>query len=154
MHPITKLIICSVLLMDFTFKDNYEAEVIDVTDGDTITILTSDNQQVKIILEGIDCPEMKQDFEYKAKQATIELCYRKKVIIQTTGKDRYGRTLAYVYVGDLCVNKELLKQGMAWHYKKYNSDPELAALEDKSREMKLGLWSQDNLMPPWEWRKK
>jgi len=133
-------IVFSILLSTSAFT----ALVIGVTDGDTIVVLTGDKEQIKIRLEGIDCPEYKQDFGYKAKQATSNLCFNKEVRIEKSGVDQYGRTLAFVYVGDICVNKELLKLGMAWHYKHYNKDPELARLEDNARAAKVGLWSQPN----------
>jgi endonuclease YncB( thermonuclease family) len=142
------------LTFAFIASDTFNAKVIGITDGDTIVVLTSDNQQIKIRLEGIDCPEMKQDFGNKAKQATSDLCYGKRVSIHKSGTDRYGRTLAYVYVEDRCINKELLKLGMAWHFKKYNSDQELAQLEIDARERKVGIWSQQDPIAPWDFRKK
>lgn len=139
----------------FLFQQEiFQAKVIGITDGDTIIVLTKDKKQVKIRLEGIDCPEMKQDFGTKAKQATSDRCFGKQVSIHKSGVDRYGRTLAYVYVGDKCINKELLKLGMAWHFKKYNGDQELAQLEILAREKKVGLWSQQDPIAPWDWRKK
>ena len=118
------LFIC--IAFSFIAFETFNAKVIGITDGDSITVLTEDKQQIKIRLEGIDCPEMKQEFGTKAKQATSDLCFGKDVAIQKTGVDRYGRTLAIVYVGDICVNKRLIELGMAWHFKKYNSDQELA----------------------------
>lgn len=141
-------LILSILLSTSTFT----AIVIGVTDGDTIVILTKGKKQIKVRLEGIDCPEFKQDFGYKAKQATSDLCFNKEVRIEKSGEDQYGRTLAFVYVGDICVNKELLKLGMAWHYKHYNKDPELARIEDNARAAKVGLWSQPNPVAPWDFR--
>ena len=141
-------LIFSILLSSSTFT----GLVIGVTDGDTIVVLTGDKEQIKIRLEGIDCPEYKQDFGYKAKQATSNLCFNKEVRIEKSGVDQYGRTLAFVYVGDICVNKELLKLGMAWHYKHYNKDPELARLEERARAAKIGLWSQPNQVAPWDFR--
>jgi endonuclease YncB( thermonuclease family) len=70
------------------------------------------------------------------------------------GEDRYGRTLGYVFVGDVCVNQELLKLGLAWHYKYYNKNPELAKLEEQAKSAKIGLWSQPNPVAPWEFRRK
>ncbi|MBN1184980.1 MAG: thermonuclease family protein [Bacteroidales bacterium] len=147
---------CFILCLNFLFlvPDIFNAKVIGITDGDTIVVLTENFQQVKIRLEGIDCPEMKQDFGTKAKQATSELCYDKRVIIHKSGTDRYGRTLAYVYIGDKCINKELLKLGMAWHFKRYNSDKELALLETQAREQKVGLWAQQDPIAPWDFRVK
>lgn len=127
-------------------------KVIRVVDGDTIVVLTSQNQQIKIRLEGIDCPEHNQAFGSKAKQVTSDLCFGKQVRIVESGKDRYGRTLAYVYAGDICVNEELLKQGMAWHYKKYNQDENLSQLEQTARINRVGLWSMKNPVAPWDFR--
>jgi endonuclease YncB( thermonuclease family) len=140
------------LLLAFGGFQSFTAKVVGVTDGDTIVVLTSDKQQIKIRLEGIDCPESNQDYGNRAKQATVNLCFEKEVIIKKTGEDRYGRILAYVYFGDLCINKQLLSLGMAWHYKQYNKDQELARLELDAREKKIGLWTQPNSIPPWDWR--
>ena len=57
-------------------------------------------------------------------------------------------------MGNLNVNKELLRQGMAWHYKYFNKDEELAELEQEAREKKIGLWSQPNPSAPWDFRRK
>lgn len=128
-------------------------KVIRITDGDTIVILTEDKQQVKVRLDGIDCPESSQDFGTRAKQATSDLCFGKEVRIEKSGEDRYGRTLGFVYVGNVGVNKELLRQGMAWHYKYYNKDQEYAKLETDAQKAKVGLWSQPNPTPPWDFRR-
>ena len=140
----------SILLSSSTFT----AIVVGITDGDTIVVLTGAKEQIKVRLEGIDCPEFKQDFGYKAKQATSNLCFNKEVRIEESGEDQYGRTLAFVYVEDICVNKELLKLGMAWHYKHYNKDPELARLEGNARAAKVGLWSQPNFVAPWDFSRR
>jgi micrococcal nuclease len=147
-------ILSSILFLLFLSANTFTAKVIRIIDGDSIVILTSQNEKVYVRLEGIDCPEKKQDFGEQAKQATSGLCFGKMVRIEKTGRDRYGRMLANVYVGNLCVNKELLRLGMAWHFKKYNHDPELAELELKARKAKVGLWSRKGALPPWEKRKK
>jgi len=144
----------SFLLLFCSLSNSFNAKVVGIHDGDSITVLTSSNQQIKVRLEGIDCPELKQDYGQKAKQYTSSLCFQKQVRVEITGKDRYGRTLAFVYVGTTCINKELLKAGMAWHFKKYNSSSELGRLESSARSKKIGLWSQPSPKPPWEFRKK
>lgn len=48
--------------------------VVDVSDGDTITVLTPDEQQVKVRLYGVDCPEKKQPYGGKAKAFTKMPC--------------------------------------------------------------------------------
>lgn len=132
----------TILLLSILFiTSSFKARVVRVIDGDTIVVLTENNIQVKIRLEAIDCPEQKQDFGYQAKQATAKLCFDKEVRIKKSGEDQYGRTLAFVYVGEICVNEELLKQGMAWHYRHYNHGPGLLRLENEARKVKVGLWS-------------
>jgi micrococcal nuclease len=148
------VIIGLLLMMGCGVVTEFEGKVVGVADGDTVTVLLQDNTSVKIRLEGIDCPEAKQDFGQKAKQATSELCYGKAVRVVKSGEDRYGRTLGFVFVDGVCVNEELLKMGMAWHYKKYNQDEKLAKLEEEARREKVGLWVMESAVAPWEFRKR
>lgn len=149
-----RLMLIGLLVMGFGAVTEFDGKVVGVTDGDTITVLLQDNTTVKIRLEGIDCPETKQDFGQKAKQATSELCFGKAVRVVKSGEDRYGRTLGFVFVDGVCVNEELLKKGMAWHYKKYNQNEKLAKLEEEARREKAGLWSQPDTIAPWDFRKR
>jgi len=80
------------------------------------------------------------------------LFFEKQVRIQRRGIDRYGRTLGNVYVDDLWVNFKLVEVGLAWHYKKYSADVELADAEVKARAEKVGIWSRADAIPPWEFR--
>jgi endonuclease YncB( thermonuclease family) len=144
----------TILITLFLFITILTGRVIRVIDGDTIVILTEDKELIKIRFDGIDCPESKQDFGSRAKQSTSDLCFGKEVRIEKSGEDRYGRSLGFVYVSDLCVNKELLKQGMAWHYRYFNKEPELEKLEANAKKAKIGLWSQPNPTPPWDFRRR
>ena len=150
----TRLLFLITVFTLFIQNEKFTAKVIGVTDGDTIVVLTDENKQIKIRLEGIDCPESNQDFGTKAKQATVELCFQKTIRIEQSGTDRYGRMLAFVFVDDVCINKELLKKGMAWHYKQYNKEEELAKLETEARKNKIGLWSMKEPIAPWDFRRK
>jgi endonuclease YncB( thermonuclease family) len=79
------------------------------------------NRQVKIRLHGIDCPEGGQAFGRKAKQFTSSQCYGKIIQYREVDTDRYGRTVATVYLDDgRELNLEILKAGYAWHYKRYS----------------------------------
>lgn len=149
-----KTLLFVILLLITPQVEIIKGKVIGVTDGDTVVLLLENNTQLKVRLEGIDCPESHQDFGEKAKQETVKLCFQKEVSLHKTGVDRYGRTLGFIFVGDLNVNSELIKTGFAWHYKKYNKDPELAELELKARELKIGLWSHQNPVAPWDFRHK
>ena len=130
-----------------------EGKVVKIADGDTLTLLTSSNQQVKVRLAGIDTPERKQPFGNRAKQALANLAFQKQALIEVEAKDRYGRTVGVVFVDGLNVNAELVKQGMAWVYRKYTDDKRLYTLESEAKQAKRGLWLDENPIPPWEWRR-
>src|SRR5680860_721565 len=102
-----------ILLLLLSVSTSFTGKVVKITDSDTIVVLTADKKQVKIRLEGIDCPESNQDFGNKEKQAVSDLCFGKEVTVIKSGEDRYGRTLAFIFAGDVNVNKELLRQGLA-----------------------------------------
>ncbi len=68
-------------------------------------------------------------------------------------KDRYGRIVGRVYLGEKDVNRELVAQGYAWVYRKYSDDAELLELEAEAKKKGLGLWADTNPIPPWEWRR-
>ena len=59
-----------------------------------------------------------------------------------------------MYFNNININKELVKNGLAWHFKKYSSDVEYAKLERQARKSKVGLWKEKNPIAPWDWRKK
>jgi len=76
------------------------------------------------------------------------------VKIRQTDTDRYGRIVGTVFLGEKNLNKKLLPAGLAWHYKKYSRDPEIAKLEFGARSAKQGLWPEPNPVLPREWRQK
>ena len=47
---------------------------------------------------------------------------------------------------------ELVKAGLAWHFKRYSTDPVLAQAEIEARNAKAGLWADPQAIAPWEWR--
>lgn len=151
---INKLLTTLFFLLSLAVQaDTLEGNVVKIADGDTLTLLTSSNEQVKIRLAGIDTPERKQPFGNRAKQALSSLAFQKQALIEVEAKDRYGRTVGVVFVDGLNVNAELVKQGMAWVYRKYTDDERLYVLESEAKQAKRGLWLDENPIPPWEWRK-
>lgn len=145
------LLVLSLLIS----KDSTETllgKVVGVTDGDTITLVINNNQE-KVRLEGIDCPERGQVFGKRAKQFTSDMVYGKTVSLKRTGNDRYGRTLGLIQVQGKILNQELVKAGFAWHFKKYSSSPVLSLFEEEARQKRRGLWIEDNPLPPWDYRK-
>jgi endonuclease YncB( thermonuclease family) len=133
-------------------SETYTGKCVGVHDGDTISVMHS-GKAVKIRLEGIDCPELGQDFGTRAKQFTSAMVFGKDVQVKEYNLDMYGRMVARVYVEAKDLSLELVKAGLAWHYKHYSSDPVLAEAEVRARRAKTGLWSMPNPVPPGEYRK-
>ena len=98
---------------------DFQAKVIHIADGDTITVLNNSNEKIKIRLNGIDCPEKAQAYGNKAKQFTKDLVHGERVTIKAYDTDRYGRTIGDVILEDgRSLNHELVKEGYAWRYRK------------------------------------
>jgi endonuclease YncB( thermonuclease family) len=140
-------------LVSFFFLLTWEGKTVAVLDGDTIDII-QDGRATRIRLAGIDAPEKSQAYGQAAKKLCAELCFGKSVKVVSTEKDRYGRTIADVYVDKIWVNKKLIEEGLAWHYKKYSSSVELSAAEQKAKAEKLRLWKDADPVAPWDFRKK
>ena len=140
----------------FEIKKGVECsvKVVGVTDGDTFKGLTSDNQQVKCRIYGIDAPEKKQDFGQRSKQYLSDLIFGKTVKIKIQGKS-WDRAVVWCYTADgKDISAEMLCAGMAWHYKQYSNDSEYAELENAARRQKIGLWADKSPVAPWKFRKK
>ena len=150
------LIYCTFPAICIAADASYFAKVIGITDGDTLKVLNTQSQQVKIRLAEIDCPEKGQPWGNKAKQALSDATFQKMVVIDPVTTVRYGRTVATVTVEEENVNKSLVQQGHCWVYRKYVRDTEFFDLEDEARTNKRGLWglSEAERVPPWEWRKQ
>ena len=103
--------------------DDFSGKVVGVSDGDTITVLR-DRTPIKVRLNGIDCPEMGQDFGSRAKSVASELAFGKVVTVHPSWKDRYGRTVADVILpAGRVLNHELVRRGVAWWCRKYAPNP-------------------------------
>jgi endonuclease YncB( thermonuclease family) len=140
---------------DTTITKQLEAKIIRILDGDTVEMLYN-QLPIKLRLQHIDCPEKggNQAFGNSAKLALSDLCFGQTVMINSDGKfDRYGRLIGVIFDKEgLNVNKEMVRLGMAWHYKKYSDDMSYDVLEKEARKAKVGLWIDPNPIAPWDYR--
>ncbi|NTU72794.1 thermonuclease family protein [Candidatus Roizmanbacteria bacterium] len=152
-------IILAILLLICSYSSSYASthlvgKVVGVSDGDTITVLQN-NQQYKIRLYGIDCPESGQAFGNKAKELTSSLVFGKTVDVTVYDIDKYQRSVGVVRVDGLNVNEAILKNGFAWKYTKYCIESfcnDWTTLEEQASRQGVGLWSDRDPMAPWDWR--
>jgi micrococcal nuclease len=126
-----------------------------IVDGDTIDVQLTTGP-IRVRLHGIDTPERGQPWFTESTAALSALVTGKQVDIEPFSQDRYDRMIGIVYLGELNVNLELVKQGHAWAYRKYmrKEDDKLCTHEAAARTAKRGLWKVAKAIAPWEWRRK
>ena len=152
--------LCLLFFTLVSFAEELIGKVIKVSDGDTITVLDSNNQKHKIRLKGIDAPESQQVYGDISTQSLAELVYDKEVLVTWDKKDKYYRILGKVIVDGNDANYEQLTKGLAWYYKQYEKDlsdedkKRYSEAEEWARNYTEGLWADSNSIPPWEFRRK
>ena len=137
-----------LFLYPMSVAAEWQARVVHVFDGDTL-IVSRDGLAKIVRLYGIDCPEISQFFGLDAKSFTMGLVAGKKISVVPMAKKRNIKYV--VYIGDKCINKEILRAGYAW-YLDDSSEKEWEELEQNARAEKKGLWSIENPIPPWEFK--
>ena len=118
----------------YSLKGNFRAKVVDVYDGDTITIVIFNKfsfEKHKLRMYGYDSPEMKPKLDKEnrnheiekakeAKQFISDLLLNKIVTFESMGYDKYGRLLGKIYTDNLCskhdVNQLMLDKGHGYAY--------------------------------------
>ena len=141
-----------------TILKGYQA--VKVSDGDTLNVQKVENGKfvgeiVKIRMFGIDAPEKTQDYGIESKQALEKLVNGKILEIEEKNRDRYGRTVAVVYVNGKNVNEEMVKNGNAWWYQEYDKkDTKMQAYQENAKKNKLGLFGKRGYVEPWNYRKE
>ena len=143
-----------ILLAAFNLSAaSFTGTCIRITDGDSIAIWVH-NKVVEVELEGIDCPEISQDFGKEAKDFTSSMIFKKKVTVHIKSYDSQERVVGRVFVDDKYLSLELVNAGLAWHDRKHNSEKILSGAQKRAKKNKTGLWSKPKPTAPWLYRKK
>ena len=126
-----------------------EGICVGVSDGDSLHLELPDGERVRVRLYGIDAPEKDQECALAARKKLGKLIYDKKIRVEVLDVDKYGRYVGKVYAGARYVNRFMLKEGLAWHYKHYAADDELLAeAEARARAAGRGIWSTESPCRP------
>lgn len=146
--------------------EQFDAKVIGVADGDTLTVLFVDGQTKtprRVRMSGIDAPEKAQAFGAVAREQMSRLAFGRVGHLDCRATDQYGRSVCMVRVDGVDVGMRMIELGLAWHYKRYaRSQPReeaasYAMAESAARAAKAGLWRDLGTaaapVPPWDWRK-
>lgn len=135
---------------------SWTGQVVNVSDGDTITVRRDNGPQVKVRFYGIDCPEKAQPYGQKARDLTASMVAGRTVDIQEKDVDRYGRIVGLVSIDGANLNESIVRNGFAWVYLQYCKESfcaDWSRLESAAKQQKKGMWADDaHIIPPWDWR--
>jgi len=126
-----------------------------VKDGDSL-VAKVQGVAMEFRLADIDAPELEQPYGRAAKQELASLVSGQQLVLVPLDTDRYGRTVAQIWIGKTHVNAELVKRGAAWFYSEFARSPALYEVEQEARDAKRGLWALPlkERVEPWVWRRK
>lgn len=149
------LIFIIFAIESYSMQDSFYAEVIKVADGDKVTVKKESGEKIRVRLYGVDSPELKQETGAEAKQFTEKLLLKRVIRVEVKDRDSYGRFVADIYIKNVHFNKEIVKNGYAWYFRKYlNNSIEMEKLENDAKKQKRGLWKNSSPVPPWKFRAK
>ncbi|EAK0997677.1 thermonuclease [Campylobacter upsaliensis] len=131
-----------------------------VIDGDTIELLAKTSKEnpynhitkLKIRLYGIDAPELKQAYGKEAKEFLSALVLKQEVSLIIENKDKYDRFVGTLFLKGQDINKEMVKNGYAHAYESFSK--KYLAEQADAKMFKLGLWQDERVMSPSEFRRK
>lgn len=135
-----------------------EVRVLQVYDGDSLLVRGAGQRPYGVRLAGIDAPERAQPHADVSRRALQALLHGRDVRIEPLKVDLYGRTVGRVFVAGRDAGMAQLRAGLAWHFARYDADlpPRVARryarAERQARLQRIGLWSDEAPLPPWEHR--
>lgn len=140
-------------------SQNAVPTVVSVGDGDTLRIREV-GQVTTVRLACIDSPERAQSPWGKQSTARLKQLLPPGTAVQVRmiTRDRYGRTVAELYLSKQSVNLQMVKEGQAVVYRQYlngcaaTKDQYLQA-EAQARKQRLGFWNQKSPLMPWNYRR-
>jgi len=137
-----------------------QVRVVEVNDGDTLTVMDSKQKTYTVQLDGIDAPEAGQPYGEASKKHLERRILKKNVVLMwhKTGKD--GALIAKVLLNNGDINLLQLRTGSAWMTNALtvnisgSDSGRYASAQAHAKEKSLGLWRDDRAMSPWDWRKQ
>lgn len=157
----TQIILISLFSLLYNSLFSQTGRIIDVIDGDTVTIKINEYSSRKTFdIAYIDAPEIKQEFGMKSKQYLVNLLMHKQVSFTVVGNSNWKKNFArknnpkiVLFFGNgEDLGKHLINNGYAWFNKRSNISlerkKEFIKLEKKAKRKNLGLWDGENIQYP------
>jgi endonuclease YncB( thermonuclease family) len=141
-----------------------QGKVVNVADGDTVTLLAGDGKQHRIRLDSIDAPEEGhgaaepgQPYAEAARRYLAGLVAGRFLTARCYVFDQYGRHICALMLDDGgSANRAQVAAGYAWAYTarrgEYLRDKVMVELQQDARRARRGLWAGPGATEPWKWR--
>jgi micrococcal nuclease len=156
MHFFKKLFLSIILIFVVIGQvhADFNGKVVKVIDGDTIDVLTSKKQKIRVRLLDIDAPESRQAYGNASRKYLASLIAGKTVFVKENKKDIYHRILGTVFLKQNNINAKMVENGFAWayRYKGVANNKKMVKLESKAKQNKKGLWKDKHPIAPWNFR--
>ncbi len=125
-------------------------QILEVVDGNTLRVSTIDGDTFMVKLKGVDAPELGQEHAQESLNYLLELVSSKKVLVEYSGKDRWGNLLVYVTAKNgKSINEMMIKSGHGWVDRFFLNQVDLMELQASAKSKSVGLWKKDEPMKPW-----
>ncbi len=153
----TLIAIALTLISSAASADTLTGRVVDIADGDTLTLLVG-RQSYKIQIAAIDAPERYQAWGEQSKTPLSRLTLSRTAVANCSRLERWDHQTCQVTVNGIDIGLQQIKEGMAWWVRQ---DAHAQSAEDQSayesaelmaKMRRLGLWGATNPVPPWEFR--
>ncbi len=157
-HPIAFVLIVLVLIFVLLLSSKAAKasdmpaikQILEVVDGNTLKVSTIENDTFIVKLKGVDAPEFGQEFAQESLNYLQELVADKNVLIEYSGKDRWGNRLVYVTTKNgKSVNELMIKEGYGWVDRFFLNQTNLMELQQVAQSNNAGLWIKEEPMSPW-----
>ena len=144
-------ILLTAFVGNCAFAETISGTVVAVIDGDTLVVEDAAKKKHKVRLAEIDAPERGQRFWMESSRSLRALCFRKNAEVEWSERDAHKRVIGYVRCDGRDANAEQLRRGMAWGSpKSARPTSGLYEMESYARLRRIGLWADDDAVPPWE----
>lgn len=123
-----------------------------VIDGETICVRDKNDKLHKVLINWIDVPEPGQKWSRESRETLKEDTLGKQVRVVVYREEPL--LPSDVYLGDTFLSEKRLKDGWAWHYKRYSKHKNLSDAEASARKGSLGMWKDADIEAPWDYRER
>lgn len=144
-------------------------KVVDISDGDTLTMQGDGKKMIRVQLAYIDAPDLDdnsgetQPLYRESTNALREMTLNKEVIVESLGTDQFGRVEGMIFIDQTNINMEMVRLGMAELYAPVRFNPskykkeyvrQLLEAEEQAKKAGSGIWGAEGYVSPYEFRRR